>query len=103
MVSLIIDPQCEGISVEISLFDHERKMGQSNTITGIFYFISQFITSKRIWNIVMHTNLLIGTGMFVSLYSQEWYARQRCIPYFQNSMLDFFLPRHWFCRELSSV
>ncbi|KAL3990885.1 MBOAT membrane-bound O-acyltransferase family protein [Acanthocheilonema viteae] len=70
---------------------------------GIFYFISQFITSKRIWNIAMYTSLLIGTGMFVSLYSQEWYARQRCLPYFQNSLLDFFIPRHWFCRELKDT
>ncbi|VDK83661.1 unnamed protein product [Onchocerca ochengi] len=70
---------------------------------GIFYFISQFITCKRTWNIVMYTNLLIGTGMFVSLYSQEWYARQQCAPYFKNSMLDFFLPRHWFCRELNDT
>ncbi|KAM3727230.1 Sterol O-acyltransferase [Dirofilaria immitis] len=70
---------------------------------GIFYFISQFITSKRIWNIAMHTNLLIGTGIFVSLYGQEWYARQRCVPYFQNFMLDFFLPRHWFCREFNDT
>ncbi|OZC09042.1 MBOAT family protein [Onchocerca flexuosa] len=70
---------------------------------GIFFFISQFITSKRIWNMVMYTNLLIGTGMFVSLYSQEWYARQQCAPYFKNSMLDFFLPRHWFCREFNDM
>uniref|UniRef100_A0A0R3RMU6 O-acyltransferase n=1 Tax=Elaeophora elaphi TaxID=1147741 RepID=A0A0R3RMU6_9BILA len=70
---------------------------------GLFYFISQFITSKDIWNIAMHTNLLLGTGMFVSLYSHEWYARRRCLPYFQNFILDFFLPRHWFCRELNDT
>ncbi|EFO17649.1 hypothetical protein LOAG_10851 [Loa loa] len=70
---------------------------------GIFYYLSQFITSKSVWNIAMHTNLLIGTGIFVSLYSQEWYARQRCDPYFHNFILDFFLPRHWLCGALSDT
>ncbi|VDN84700.1 unnamed protein product [Brugia pahangi] len=36
-----------------------------------FYSLSQFITSKQIWNIAMHTNLLIGIGLFASLYSEE--------------------------------
>ncbi|KAK6113293.1 MBOAT membrane-bound O-acyltransferase family protein [Brugia pahangi] len=68
---------------------------------GIFYSLSQFITSKQIWNIAMHTNLLIGTGLFVSLYSEEWYARQRCDPYFNHFILDFIIPRHWFCQTLN--
>uniref|UniRef100_A0A9J2P8P9 O-acyltransferase n=1 Tax=Ascaris lumbricoides TaxID=6252 RepID=A0A9J2P8P9_ASCLU len=64
---------------------------------GIFYWVSLFIKSGQAWNIAMFSNLLIGTGMFVSFYSQEWYARHRCLPTSTNAYLDFILPRHWFC------
>ncbi|VDM36783.1 unnamed protein product [Toxocara canis] len=68
---------------------------------GIFYWVSMFIKSAQAWNVIMYANLLIGTGMFVSFYSQEWYARQRCLPTSTNSYVDFFLPRHWFCVRYS--
>lgn len=68
--------------------------------SGVFYFATQFIKSSTVWNIAMYSNLLIGTGMFVSFYSQEWYARQRCAPYFQRPVLDFFIPQHWLCKQL---
>ncbi|VDN53047.1 unnamed protein product [Dracunculus medinensis] len=64
---------------------------------GIFFLISRFIRNLFVWNTIMWMNLLVGTGIFVALYSQEWYARQRCSPLFDNAFLDFIIPRHlWF-------
>ncbi|KJH45653.1 MBOAT family protein [Dictyocaulus viviparus] len=65
---------------------------------GIFFFISRFIKNKSVWNTAMWFNLLIGTGMFMAFYGQEWYARRRCAPH-SNPIVDFFLPRHWTCRR----
>ncbi|CAD5211217.1 unnamed protein product [Bursaphelenchus xylophilus] len=64
---------------------------------GIFFLISRFISSASVWNLMMWFNLLIGTGMFVSCYASEWYARQRCDPYFTNAFLDTVVPRVWTC------
>ncbi|VDK51903.1 unnamed protein product [Anisakis simplex] len=66
---------------------------------GIFYWVSTFIKNASAWNIAMFTNLLIGTGMFISFYSQEWYARLRCSPISSNFFIDSVIPRHWFCTE----
>ena len=30
------------------------------------------------WNVLMWTMLFLGQGIQVSLYCQEWYARQHC-------------------------
>lgn len=67
---------------------------------GIFHIVSQCIGSKTVWNIAMYMNLLIGTGIFISFYGHEWYARQRCVPHFSNPILDILTPRHWFCTKL---
>ncbi|CAD5207408.1 unnamed protein product [Bursaphelenchus okinawaensis] len=64
---------------------------------GIFFLISRFISSASIWNLMMWFNLLIGTGMFVSCYASEWYARQQCEPYFSSVVLDTIVPRVWTC------
>ncbi|GMR34032.1 hypothetical protein PMAYCL1PPCAC_04227, partial [Pristionchus mayeri] len=63
---------------------------------GIFYAVSRSISDRGVWNIAMWFNLLIGTGMFVAFYGQEWYARTRCAP-FSNALVDFVTPRHWSC------
>uniref|UniRef100_A0A914ZE68 O-acyltransferase n=1 Tax=Panagrolaimus superbus TaxID=310955 RepID=A0A914ZE68_9BILA len=64
---------------------------------GIFFFVSRLITVPYAWNISLWFNLLIGTGMFVSCYSTEWYARQRCDSYFNNQFIDLIIPRLWNC------
>ncbi|KAK0407419.1 hypothetical protein QR680_019188 [Steinernema hermaphroditum] len=64
---------------------------------GIFYSVSRVIRMDYIWNILLFFNLLLGTGMFISCYSLEWYARQRCGPTVDNAILDVLIPRHWFC------
>ncbi|KAK6725654.1 hypothetical protein RB195_004148 [Necator americanus] len=66
---------------------------------GIFFSVSKLIKNKSVWNTVLWFNLLIGTGMFIAFYGQEWYARTRCASY-SNPIVDFFLPRHWACRRI---
>ncbi|KAK5971583.1 O-acyltransferase [Trichostrongylus colubriformis] len=66
---------------------------------GIFFSVSRLIKNKSIWNTALWFNLLIGTGMFIAFYGQEWYARQRCAPY-SNPVADFLLPRHWACQRI---
>ncbi|PIO71895.1 MBOAT family protein [Teladorsagia circumcincta] len=66
---------------------------------GIFFSVSRLIKNKSIWNTALWFNLLIGTGMFIAFYGQEWYARQRCAPY-GNPVADFLLPRHWACQRI---
>ncbi|MFH4974081.1 hypothetical protein AB6A40_000790 [Gnathostoma spinigerum] len=64
---------------------------------GLFFFVSKFIKPGRLWNTTMWLNLLIGTGMFVSFYSQEWYARRRCSPPSDSYLINVITPRHFFC------
>uniref|UniRef100_A0A0N5AZ98 O-acyltransferase n=1 Tax=Syphacia muris TaxID=451379 RepID=A0A0N5AZ98_9BILA len=66
---------------------------------GIFFAISRFVRSGYLWNTLMWGNLLIGTGMFVAFYTQEWYSRHRCPSSFDSTVLDFFIPRHWMCNN----
>uniref|UniRef100_A0A7E4UU79 O-acyltransferase n=1 Tax=Panagrellus redivivus TaxID=6233 RepID=A0A7E4UU79_PANRE len=67
-------------------------------IGGVFFSISRLITKPYAWNIAMFFNLLIGTGMFVSCYASEWYARQRCESVVgAGSFADFLVPRLWTC------
>ncbi|CAI4227417.1 unnamed protein product [Auanema sp. JU1783] len=63
---------------------------------GTFFSVSRLIKSKAAWNTALWFNLLIGTGMFVAFYGQEWYARETCLPY-SGTISDFMLPRHWIC------
>lgn len=71
---------------------------------GIFYLITQTIKSPRIWNSIMWWNLLFGTGLFVSCYSTEWYARHhmRCPRIFENELIDLFVPRIWTCIKFNT-
>ncbi|CAJ0935594.1 unnamed protein product, partial [Mesorhabditis belari] len=65
---------------------------------GVFFFVSRTITNRHVWNTALWFNLLIGTGMFVAFYGQEWYARRgHCAPR-NSSFLDALLPRHWSCQ-----
>ncbi|VDM60301.1 unnamed protein product [Angiostrongylus costaricensis] len=66
---------------------------------SIFFSVSKLIKNKSIWNTALWFNLLIGTGMFIAFYGQEWYARQRCAPH-SNQIADFLLPRHWTCQRM---
>lgn len=65
---------------------------------GIFFSVSKLIRNKSVWNTVLWFNLLIGTGMFIAFYGQEWYARKRCAPY-SNAFVDIVMPRHWMCQR----
>ncbi|KAM6154986.1 sterol O-acyltransferase 2 [Erethizon dorsatum] len=48
------------------------------------------------WNVLMWTLLFLGQGIQVSLYCQEWYARQHCLlP--QTTFWDLVTPRSWSC------
>lgn len=45
-----------------------------------FSVVFAFVTNveRRLGNIGMWLSLFIGTGLFMSLYSMEWYARINC-------------------------
>lgn len=63
---------------------------------GVFFV---FLTNKgksRSWNVFMWTALFMGTGLLMSLYSMEWYARSNC-PVKINSFVDYIIPRSWTC------
>ncbi|CAB3400531.1 unnamed protein product [Caenorhabditis bovis] len=66
---------------------------------GIFFAVSRLITNRSAWNTALWFNLLIGTGMFIAFYGQEWYARRgHCVAY-SNIIADLILPRHWSCQK----
>ncbi|XP_045409858.1 sterol O-acyltransferase 2 isoform X2 [Lemur catta] len=48
------------------------------------------------WNVLMWTFLFLGQGIQVSLYCQEWYARQHC-PLPQTTFWGLVTPRSWSC------
>ncbi|XP_045685988.1 sterol O-acyltransferase 2 isoform X1 [Phyllostomus hastatus] len=48
------------------------------------------------WNVLMWTMLFLGQGIQVSLYCQEWYARQHC-PLPQTTFWGLVTPRSWSC------
>ncbi|XP_045040250.1 sterol O-acyltransferase 2 isoform X3 [Desmodus rotundus] len=48
------------------------------------------------WNVLMWTMLFLGQGIQVSLYCQEWYARQHC-PLSQTTFWGLVTPRSWSC------
>ncbi|XP_046419622.1 sterol O-acyltransferase 1 isoform X1 [Neodiprion fabricii] len=52
-------------------------------------------------NVFMWLTLCMGTGMILSLYSMEYYARINCPPY-KDEFLDLFIPRSWTCHRLSN-
>ncbi|XP_049800912.1 sterol O-acyltransferase 2-like isoform X2 [Schistocerca nitens] len=52
-------------------------------------------------NLLMWLLFTIGTGLLISLYMMEWFARRHC-PRFIDSTWDFFVPRSWFCSPLTS-
>ncbi|XP_049951169.1 sterol O-acyltransferase 2-like [Schistocerca serialis cubense] len=52
-------------------------------------------------NLLMWLFFTIGTGLLISLYMMEWFARRHC-PRFIDSTWDFFVPRSWFCSPLTS-
>jgi len=64
---------------------------------GVFFFVSRLIRSPSVWNLMMWFNLLIGTGLFISCYGPEWYARRQCERVFTNNWADFLVPRSWLC------
>ncbi|CAA92217.1 O-acyltransferase [Caenorhabditis elegans] len=69
---------------------------------GTFFAVSRLITNRSAWNTALWFNLLIGTGMFIAFYGQEWYARRgHCAPY-SNAVVDLLFPRHWNCHPPTS-
>ena len=44
----------------------------------VFVFVTT--NQRRIGNICLWLSLFVGTGLFMSLYSMEWYARINCPP-----------------------
>ncbi|KAK4016668.1 hypothetical protein OUZ56_031631 [Daphnia magna] len=65
---------------------------------GGFGMLFSFVTNvdPRLGNIFMWLTLFIGTGLCMSLYSMEWYARVNCPPSFEGFM-EILIPRSWTC------
>ncbi|XP_078376995.1 sterol O-acyltransferase 1-like isoform X2 [Oculina patagonica] len=49
---------------------------------------------SQAWNVFMWITLIIGNGLLMCLYSQEWFAIQNC-PSNSTSLLDQLSPRSW--------
>jgi sterol O-acyltransferase len=62
---------------------------------GVLMF---FVTGRsgRGWNVFIWFGLLVGTGLMMSLYSLEYFARKNCAPTYDN-FLDWLIPRSWIC------
>ncbi|KAG8035143.1 hypothetical protein G9C98_001633, partial [Cotesia typhae] len=68
---------------------------------GVFGFVLVFITKKEssaIGNIFLWFSLIIGSGMMVSFYTMEYFARLNC-PGLKDQLLDSFIPRSWHCYD----
>ncbi|CAD6235832.1 GSCOCG00008003001-RA-CDS, partial [Cotesia congregata] len=66
---------------------------------GGFGFVLVLITKKEsseIGNIFLWFSLITGSGMMVSFYTMEYFARLNC-PGLKDELLDFFVPRSWLC------
>ncbi|GAV02743.1 hypothetical protein RvY_13270 [Ramazzottius varieornatus] len=59
--------------------------------------------SSRPWNVFMWFGLFLGQGIFLCLYSSEYYARFNCPPTTDNMALDVIIPRSWNCYILQPV
>lgn len=46
--------------------------------SGLLNFMMHDRHTGPVWNVLMWTLLFLGQGIQVSLYCQEWYARQHC-------------------------
>lgn len=46
--------------------------------SGLMNFMMHDQHTGPVWNVLMWTMLFLGQGIQVSLYCQEWYARQHC-------------------------
>ncbi|XP_018411699.1 PREDICTED: sterol O-acyltransferase 2 [Nanorana parkeri] len=66
-------------------------------ILGVLFNFA--INDKRtnpMYNIIVWTFLIIGQGIQVCLYSQEWYARIHC-PVTEKTFWGLVTPRSWYC------
>ncbi|KAL2091446.1 hypothetical protein ACEWY4_013709 [Coilia grayii] len=62
----------------------------------MFQFAMNDKRKSHFWNIIMWTSLMLGQGIHVCLYCQEWYAQIRC-PRTGTSFWELVTPRSWFC------
>lgn len=51
---------------------------------------------KRAGNVFFLFSLFVGSGILVSLYCMEYFARINCPPY-REDFLDYVIPRTWTC------
>uniref|UniRef100_A0AAY4EU98 O-acyltransferase n=1 Tax=Denticeps clupeoides TaxID=299321 RepID=A0AAY4EU98_9TELE len=58
----------------------------------VFNFALNDKRQSHVWNIIMWTCLMLGQGMQVCLYCQEWYAQIHC-----TSFWELVTPRSWTC------
>lgn len=66
---------------------------------GIVGFPLVFIkrcTNSTSGNIFLWFSLCTGSGLLVSFYAMEYFARINC-PVIHDEILDLFIPRSWFC------
>ncbi|XP_011374146.1 sterol O-acyltransferase 2 isoform X2 [Pteropus medius] len=65
-------------------------------IGGLMNFMMHDRHTGPAWNVLMWIMLFLGQGIQVSLYCQEWYARQHC-PLPQTTFWGLVTPRSWSC------
>ncbi|XP_034948268.1 sterol O-acyltransferase 1 isoform X2 [Chelonus insularis] len=69
------------------------------TMFAIFGYILIYLNrnnASRIGNIFMWYSLCTGSGIMISFYAMEYFARINC-PGHENELIDIFVPRSWFC------
>lgn len=64
---------------------------------GMGFGIGNLKGRSKLWNIGIWASLFMGMGILMCLYSMEWYARRNCPPIPDSPIMDFFVPRSWFC------
>lgn len=68
---------------------------------GFFGVALMFINTRaRAFNVFLWASLILGPGILMCLYGQEWYARANCAPV-TDDFTDLLIPRSWNCVPLA--
>ncbi|KAG5671370.1 hypothetical protein PVAND_001571 [Polypedilum vanderplanki] len=66
---------------------------------GVILFFLMRKDMKSLGNFLMWMSLAIGTGLLLSLYHMEYYARENC-EYDKEKIINYFIPISWSCNGL---
>ncbi|XP_055352649.1 sterol O-acyltransferase 1-like isoform X2 [Paramacrobiotus metropolitanus] len=69
---------------------------------GVWMFFASYGRQSRPWNVLLWFGLFVGQGIFLCLYSCEYYARYNCPPT-TDGFLDYIIPRSWNCYVIQPV